>query len=72
MISKIGKNKSYCYCINYSKKKCTSNSGEKTKPEKMILEELKIDKITRNNLYKKVNVIYIIDNKTIIIDYKKE
>lgn len=72
MISKSGKNKSYYYCTNYFKKKCTSHSIEKTKLEKMILEGLKVDEITRNNLYKKVNVIYINDNKTISIDYKKE
>ena len=36
------------------KKKCTSHSIEKTKLEKMILEELKIDEITRNYLYENV------------------
>lgn len=50
MILKSGKNKKYYYCTNYFKKKCTSHSIEKTKLEEMILEELKIDEITRNYL----------------------
>ena len=36
----------------------------------MILEELKVDEITRNYLYEKVKVIYINDDKTISINYK--
>ena len=36
----------------------------------MILEELKIDEITRNYLYEKVNAIYINNDKTISINYK--
>ena len=49
---------------------CTSHSIEKTKLEKMICEELKIDEITINLLYKKINVIYVGDDKTINIQYK--
>ena len=67
---KKGKNKSYYYCINYFKKKCTSHSIEKTKLEEMILEKLKANELTRNYLYEKVKNIYINDNKTISIDYK--
>ena len=67
---KKGKNKLYYYCTNYFNKKCTSHSIEKSKLEKMILEELKVDKITRNYLYEKVKVIYINDDKTANIDYK--
>ena len=67
---KKGKNKSYYYCTNYFNKKCTSHSIEKGKLEKMILEELKVDEITRNYLYEKVKVIYINDDKTISINYK--
>ena len=70
MILKSGKNKKYYYCTNYFKKKCTSHSIEKTKLEEMILEELKIDEITRNYLYEKVNAIYINNDKTISINYK--
>lgn len=70
MILKGGKNKKYYYCTNYFKKKCTSHSIEKTKLEEMILEELKIDEITRNYLYEKVNAIYINNDKTISINYK--
>lgn len=70
MILKGGKNKKYYYCTNYFKKKCTSHSIEKTKLEKMILEELKLGEITRNYLYEKVNVIYINNDKTIGIGYK--
>ena len=40
------------------------------KLEKMILEELKIDELTRNYLYGKVNAFYINEDKTISIDYK--
>ena len=72
MILKGGKNKKYYYCANYFKKMCTSHSIEKTKLEKMICEELKIDKITRNHLYKKINVIYVEDDKTINIQYKTD
>ena len=70
MILKGGKNKKYYYCTNYFKKKCTSHSIEKTKLEEMILEELKIDEITRNYLYEKVNAFYINNDKTISINYK--
>lgn len=70
MILKVGKNKNYYYCTNYFKKKCTSHSIEKTKLEKMILERLQIDEITRNYLYEKVNAIYIDNDKTIDIEYK--
>ncbi len=70
MYLKKGKNKSYYYCKNYFNKKCTSHSIEKGKLEKMILEELKVDEITRNYLYEKVKVIYINDDKTISINYK--
>ena len=70
MYLKKGKNKSYYYCINYFKKKCTSHSIEKTKLEEMILEKLKANELTRNYLYEKVKNIYINDNKTISIDYK--
>lgn len=70
MILKGGKNKKYYYCTNYFKKKCTSHSIEKTKLEEMILEELKIDEITRNYLYEKVNAMYINNDKTISINYK--
>lgn len=55
MCLKSGKNKHYYYCTNYFKKKCTSHSIEKMKLEKMILEELKNDELTRNYLYEKVN-----------------
>lgn len=72
MILKSGKNKMYYYCTNYFKKKCTSYSIEKTKQENMILDELKVEKITRDYLYEKVNVIYINNNKTINIEYKKQ
>ena len=67
MILKGGKNKKYYYCTNHFKKKCTSHSIEKTKLEEMILEELKIDEITRNYLYEKVNAIYINNDKTITV-----
>lgn len=67
MILKGVKNKKYYYCINYFKKKCTSHSIEKTKLEKKILEELKIDEITRNYLYENVNAIYINNAKTMSI-----
>jgi DNA invertase Pin-like site-specific DNA recombinase len=70
IILKNGKNKSYYYCTNYFNKNCTSHSIEKNKLEKMILEELKIDKITRNYLYEKINVVYINNDKTINIEYK--
>ena len=39
MLLKGSKNKKYYYCTNYFKKKCTSHSIEKTKLEKIILEE---------------------------------
>lgn len=55
---------------NYFNKKYTSYSIEKTKLERMILEELKVDEIARNYLYEKVNVIYINNDKTISTDYK--
>ena len=55
---------------NYFNKKCTSYSIEKTKLERMTLEELKVDEIARNYLYEKVNVIYINNDKTISADYK--
>ena len=67
---KKGKNKSYYYCTNYFNKKCTSHSIEKTKLEEMILEKLKLNKITRSYLYESVKTIYINDDKTISIDYK--
>jgi len=67
---KNGKNKYYYYCTNYFKKKCTSHLIEKMKLKKMILEELKIDELTRNYLYEKVNAFYINEDKTISIDYK--
>lgn len=72
MLLKGGKNKKYYYCTNYFKKNCTSHSIEKAKLEKMILEELKIDEITRKYLYKKVNAIYINNDKTINIEYKND
>lgn len=72
MLLKGGKNKKYYYCTNYFKKNCTSHSIEKTKLEKMILEELKIDEITRKYLYEKVNAIYINNDKTINIEYKND
>lgn len=67
---KKGKNKSYYYCTNYFNKKCTNHSIEKTKLEEMILEKLKLNKITRSYLYESVKTIYINDDKTISIDYK--
>ena len=68
---KKGKSKSYYYCTNYFNKKCTSHSIEKTKLEEMILEKLKLNKITRSYLYESVKTIYINDDKTISIDYKE-
>ena len=38
----------------------------------MILEELKINEITRNYLYEKVDVIYINTDKTINVQYKNK
>ena len=72
MLLKGGKNKKYYYCTNYFKKKCTSHSIEKTKLEKIILEELKVEQIRRNYLYEKVNTIYINNDKTINIEYKND
>ena len=72
MIIKGGKNKKYYYCANYFHKKCTSHSIEKIKLENMILEELKINEITRNYLYEKVEAIYINIYKTINIKYKNK
>lgn len=70
MVLKGGKNKSYYYCTNYFKKKCTSHSIEKSKLKNMISDELKIDKMTRKYLYEKVNNIYIKNDKTIKFDFK--
>lgn len=72
MLLKGSKNKKYYYCTNYFKKKCTSHSIEKTKLEKIILEELKVEQIRRNYLYEKVNTIYINNDKTINIEYKND